>query len=295
LSGADETDRRAAPQDLLAPLRRFGRRFAGLGRRRAPYPVLLVSPLWRCGSTWLQRMLIATGEVYLWGEPFHATHRLRELRLAQADLDIYAERAPRDPLAVLREFRPGYQAPPERWLASSRSMLRAVYAPPDGSSARFWGFKDVHLDVEDLEWWRRLFPDLKVILLTREPGDAYRSYAAAQRGQVSSGWKQPPPWDEVVGPEAWSELWLARAPALLDWAGRHGGLPVRYEEALADPAATLKAVAAYIGLPELTDRRVGAAVAVAKARLGEANPHRWPVPQAEVEQVRRRCAMPVRA
>lgn len=146
-------------------------------------PTVIVSAT-RSGSTLLQRVLNASGSITIWGEHFGLlTPVLRSLRIARKN-----DRA----LAVGHSFAEQTVDPDQAGLVANphvnpfdaegyRLQLRQFIDDTFGRAAPTgrWGFKEVRYRRPELEMLRVLYPDLKVIVLTREPEDQIFSMARA--------------------------------------------------------------------------------------------------------------------
>ena len=140
-------------------------------------PVFIFGASWRTGSTLLQRVVNASSDVFIWGEP-------RFLTQAQT---LYAR-------MMDIATRPGQDAgdisdiPSGAWIPTvfpGEERVRNAYATLfcdlfayDARAARFprWGFKEVRPGaVKSARFLHEIFPGSKFVFLVRHPLDTYHS------------------------------------------------------------------------------------------------------------------------
>ncbi|MGH9381142.1 MAG: sulfotransferase [Thermoanaerobaculia bacterium] len=137
-------------------------------------PPVFVLGFHRGGTTFVQRLLNCHRRVTIWGENAGLVGELRRVveRLAashvvRGKVDAEAYREFND---FANRFKPW--ASPftiDDLVAAAARMLESLYGDP-ADPGRVWGFKEIrHLDVEDIEFFYRLFPGCRMILLVRHP------------------------------------------------------------------------------------------------------------------------------
>jgi hypothetical protein len=125
----------------------------------------------------LQRYVTAVSETFVWGENGPLITALREAaegwpQTSRNERD-YGE-VMRDPAVTERTYAPTLAPTRETLIREMRRMICGVYRDlPTGFSA--WGWKAVGSGRPDLELVRELFPDIRVVLLVRNPWDVARS------------------------------------------------------------------------------------------------------------------------
>jgi hypothetical protein len=223
----------------------------GLGQTNdgldAPIVVLASGP--RCGSTLLQRLLNSHPDVLVWGEGGGFLERLVP---AVADLLDWA--AAYDPQRqTFRErgpdaFTANLLPDDDELRAAAAAFVRMLYAEPaHRRGRRRWGFKETRCGAEVARFLRGVLPDIRVVHLTRDPGDVLRSLAEWEAGS--------PTWDAGMTAAALDDWTRVNASFLADPAAAH--LALRYESMVADPEGTVAALAAALGLDAVGfDRRV---------------------------------------
>lgn len=252
-------------------------------------PLMLTGP-GRAGSTIFMQMLAGHREVTAY-PPFED-----EPRVATYWIDVL--RALGRPESWMRQITPvgslngdwwlgrGEPAPRrlrsrplQEWLAVegvedlaafAQSRIEAVYeriaAEQERGEARFFAEKVRNDIVSDLMW--ELYPDVREVVLVRDPRDVLTSILAAIRKRGA----QPPPDD----PLRWVDTdFTGRITGVLEsWRRRRDStLLVRYEDLMMRPRETLTAVLGYAGLDDGADQ-VEAMLEGAGRRLPGMDEHR---------------------
>ncbi len=203
-------------------------------------PVFVLAPTWRCGSTLMQRLLTASGEAWLWGEPFDRAAPLLSLheQLAPFGDDwptVDHEVDPEDPgstwIALMSPSR-------AQLLAAHRAFVRELLRPPHPSLR--WGCKEVRLGAPQVDWLLELFPQARIVLLVRDPVAAWSSFAA------NPGWWWRWPRERVHDPTHFADLWARQAGGFHSLGTRPECLLVRHEDVVA--GTVLDDLAGHVGL-----------------------------------------------
>jgi LPS sulfotransferase NodH len=223
-------------------------------------PLLVLAAGQRCGSTLLQRLLSSNPKVHIWGE--HGGHLDRVLTAAEG-LIGWAHEYGQD---ARNEFeKSSYQGwmanlSPEqdRVVTAMRSFVELLYAEPAAALGRpVWGFKEVRYGPIEAQRLQRLFPELAVIFLVRDPRDVLRSLDEWER------WSHGV-WTRARSVEAMQD-WKRVARTFVD-VGTLPALRLRYEDMIANPAETCRIVGEHTGLdPDEFDK----AVFAKKIHIGE--------------------------
>jgi hypothetical protein len=184
-------------------------------------PCVLVSASFhRSGSTWLQRIIAAGSDTFVWGETGKLVPSLR------AATELWRKRAPtadRERSEYLGSATPtdiwiANMSPPEDdFIEAQRALFRRLYAERYGR--RRWGWKAVIYDVEDIHYLWELFPALKVVLLVRNVANVYLSLRAMSWHTWWGG-----------GPREIAEIWAKRSVGYATLANEPRALFLRYEE-----------------------------------------------------------------
>jgi Sulfotransferase family len=207
-------------------------------------PILIFASGQRCGSTLVQRLLTSHPDVLVWGE--HGG-QVRDVLEASRSMKLWDEGVQGH---VLRsEFeRDGHQgwianmlAGPEAFANAARAYLEALFAAPAAQRGRQrWGFKEVRFGLAEAESVRDLYPDVRVIHVTRDPRKVLISLDSWERGQ---GFWQRSFTEESM--RRWREVNDSFLPARdgSDWVSSW-----RFEDVTADPGRFTEEMAAFLGL-----------------------------------------------
>lgn len=210
-------------------------------------PLLVLAAGQRCGSTLVQRLLCSHPRVMIWGEH---VGQLRPILAAAKRLRFWADHdavLARDEMAAH-----GYQGfianlMPERSYIDDacRAFIETLFAKPAFEVARpIWGFKEVRYGLSDALLLQRLFPQLRVIQIVRDPRDVLRSLEE---------WESHPGWTRR-NTEAALRDWLTVARSFIgsgtDPDLRRLILTVRYEDLISDTRRWSTAIADHCKLDE---------------------------------------------
>jgi hypothetical protein len=210
-------------------------------------PLLVLAAGQRCGSTLVQRLLCSHPRVMIWGEH---VGQLRPILAAAERLRFWADH---DAVLARGEMAAhGYQGfianlMPERSYIDDacRAFIETLFAKPAFEVARpIWGFKEVRYGLSDALLLQRLFPQLRVIQIVRDPRDVLRSLEE---------WESHPEWTRR-NTEAALRDWLTVARSFIgsgtDPDLRKLILTVRYEDLICDTRRWSIAIADHCKLDE---------------------------------------------
>ncbi len=221
----------------------------------------MLAAAWRSGSTLLQRLVMSSGEAFLWGEPYHQCSYVQ--RMADS-LRAFGEDWPAP--TVMHEPRAnGAVTYDDAWVANlfpavphlvgaHRAFFRRLYATPvyDGGYTR-WGFKEVRLGIEHARYLRLLFPGARFLFLVRDPYKSYRSYRMFQT------WYDRWPDRPIETARDFGAYWQTLAGGFVDEHDALGAPLVRYEELTRGGAQGIAPLASYLDLEmraEVLEHRV---------------------------------------
>jgi hypothetical protein len=139
--------------------------------------LLVAASSHRSGSTLLQRYVTARTTTFVWGE----NGPLIESLAAAVDGWPQTERNQRDyegvmldPSLAERRYMPNLSPPRKAVEHALRDAVLATYASLPAGYDR-WGWKAVGYGRPEIDFVRTLFPDIRLILLVRDPWDVARS------------------------------------------------------------------------------------------------------------------------
>lgn len=211
-------------------------------------PVFLLSAGWRSGSTLLQRMVMEHNEdILIWGEPF-AHSNIHDSLLNQ--FRAFTRQWPQDDFFLSRmEIR----KMSDTWTANlypdvdclfdaHRSFYRTLFHEPAARmGCRNWGLKEVRLTIDHARYLRALYPNCKIVLLYRNPLDAYHSYC-----EWGLAWARK--WPGFIStPYAFGRSWAELTRGYLEGHAGVDALLIRYEDL--DNPADVARLESYLGWP----------------------------------------------
>jgi hypothetical protein len=191
-------------------------------------PVFIFAASWRTGSTLLQRVVNASSDVFIWGEPrFLAQAQTLYVRM----MDIAAR--PGQAAGNLSDIPSGAWIPTvfpgkERVQNAFAHLFCDLFAY-DARAARFprWGFKEVRPGaVKAAQFLHEIFPGSRFVFLVRHPMDTYHSLRNMDFFRT------------FKNPYLPANAWATNASGFLD-VTRAATLPailIRYEDLIGDPA-----------------------------------------------------------
>ncbi|MEO8006454.1 MAG: sulfotransferase [Betaproteobacteria bacterium] len=201
-------------------------------------PVFILGCTFRTGSTFLQRLINSSGEVFIWGENMGIAE---DLRVTVAKLASWRaisdgqggdlEQNRND--AWIANLNP---ALPHAAEAAARAFFTTYYAQAtrQRGCAR-WGFKEVRCDAGTARFLLQLFPDARIVLLVRQPQDVLASMA-------TSSW-----YAHAGGGAGVLKAWRSGVEGFLSLQDSRVQL-MRLEDFAASPVAALERLGEHIGI-----------------------------------------------
>lgn len=189
---------------------------------QTPFPSLIISASSRrSGSTWLQRIIHASSDIFIWGESFPTVELLGTLytnflrnQSVQAEETGKFFSSSQDPAAWMANINPP--------LSDLKAAMAAFFSTYYRSSTKpMYGWKEVHYGRSELGFIRGIFPETKVILLVRNPVDVAESLSKL-------GWIGR--YEDTQSLEMVARLWRERTRDYLSLRNDPGYLLIRYEE-----------------------------------------------------------------
>lgn len=202
-------------------------------------PVFVFSAGWRSGSTLLQRLVMSSGEILIWGEPYDKACYVQEM--AQSLRQFTAEYPPdhyfldhhladvQESAADRGASRQGtwianmYPHPRDLHAAHRAFLRRLCEAPAAEAGFGRWGLKEVRLSVDHALYLRWLFPGARFLFLVRDPYRAYRSYR--HLGPWYERWPDRP----VLTATEFGKLWRRLAGGFVE-LGESVGRVLKHED-----------------------------------------------------------------
>ena len=158
-------------------------------------PVFVFSAGWRSGSTLLQRILMSSGQVVIWGEPLGDTANIA--RLTHGLTAINSEWPPEhflDSNSDISELS-------DKWIANlspKMTFLRLAHrsffdewlskSAVQTFNVERWGLKEVRLTIDHARYLKWLYPNAKFLFIYRNPFDAFKSWKGNRWRSVWPGY-----------------------------------------------------------------------------------------------------------
>ena len=248
LARAMRPEARADAADLPARLATFTTRFATAtdtaenvaasspGRTNAERPVFLLAAGWRSGSTLLQRVLMSSGDVMIWGEPFArsgvATSLASQFRAFTEEWPPASYFVANQGAELSDQWVANSYPEPAQLVAAHRAFVIELLAKPASALGRdHWGMKEVRLGGEHARYLKLLFPGARFVFLVRDPYAAYASFRHYIKSDFHA-WPERP----IHTAGEFGRLWAELASSLQETTAAVDALWLRYEDYLRDPA-----------------------------------------------------------
>lgn len=232
-------------------------------------PVFILSAGWRSGSTLMQRLVVSSGEITIWGEPLGDTGLIQRLGAAIANIsykfpdDSYIDEG--KSLSGLSNKWIANLTPPISYLRSShRALLEEWLGRPakEIHGAPRWGLKEVRLTIDHARYLNWLFPNARFIFIYRDLFDAYKSWRGNTWGSVWPGYFS---WSPI----AFARHWRFLVEGYLSGYKDVDGILVKFED-LISGKVDIDWLASHIGVKKIDssvlDKKIGAPEARKKKR-----------------------------
>ena len=213
-------------------------------------PVFILSAGWRSGSTLMQRLLMSSGELAIWGEPLDDCAIIPRLAISIAAITSkWPDQTYFDDDSNLLNLSNKWIAnltPPISYLRSSHRALLQTWLG-DSAKMRYgvqrWGLKEVRLTIDHARYLKWLFPNARFIFIYRNLFHAYRSWKGNLWGSTWPGYFS---WSPV----AFARHWRFLLEGFLSGYPSVGGIVVKFEDLISNKV-DLDAMAAYVGVKKL--------------------------------------------
>ncbi len=214
-----------------------------------PSPVFILSAGWGSGSTLMQRLIMSSGEILVWGEPLDQAAIIQRLGLMMACMRSdwppqYHFNDNRNMTDLSKQWVANLVPPFSAFRSAQITMLETWLGVPDTSyGAERWGLKEVRLTIDHARYLKWLFPQAKFIFIYRNLYDCYRSCKGVN-------WYSIWPRYKVSYPITFARHWKTLVEGFVSEYEDVGGLLVKYED-LISGQIDLDEIAKYVGVDKL--------------------------------------------
>lgn len=205
-------------------------------------PIFIFSAGWRSGSTLLQRLITASGEVLIWGEAGGALNRFADAMECYEQMlgsgnkkykygfggngeQQYQEliKSGKD---IVHKWIACINPPGDTFLETFRAFFDSVYGHPAREIGYpNWGIKEVQADIEVALFFRVLYPNAKFVFLVRNPVDCLTSIKRRK-------WMDCPNGADPIS--FFADHWVKLAK---EFREADFGYYIKYEELISSPDA----------------------------------------------------------
>jgi len=206
-------------------------------------PVFVLAGGARTGSTLLQRMLISTGEIMIWGE--HGGLLLDGLQRMVAGMAQWNEAEGTRHLERFtsdgwNRWIPNVNPPHEAFVEGARAaLMRSLAVPAAELGYPRWGFKEIRYTGGAVELLKMLFPNAAIIVLVRNPEAVLRSIKSTAFYEK----------DYQSRPEVFLSRWATVSLSLARTCLAGSSVRLwRFEDIVADPEAAIASLAAHVAI-----------------------------------------------
>lgn len=193
-------------------------------------PVFIFSAGWRSGSTLVQRLVLSSREIAVWGEPLGDAAVIGRLAYS---LGFLTSKWPPESFFV-REGSGGDLS--KRWIANLTPEIRHFHSAhrvfflhwckipaQERFSLDRWGVKEVRLTIDHARYLKWLFPNARFLFVYRHPYDAFRSWKGNK-------WRSPWPGYHPRSAVAFARHWRLLLGGYLSGCEEVDGMLVKLEE-----------------------------------------------------------------
>lgn len=224
-------------------------------------PVFIFSAGWRSGSTLLQRLVISSGEILIWGEPLGEAAFIPKIG---SSLSLISSNWPHDnyffdnsDMKKLNNQWIANLTPEIRYIKdSNRSMIKEWLgkSAEEKFGVERWGLKEVRLTIDHAKYLKWLFPSARFLFIYRNPIDAYKSWKGNR-------WRSVWPGYYSRSPVAFSRHWKLLIKGFLESYKEVDGYLVKFEDLILGNIE-LQKIADHIKVKELDssilEKKIGA-------------------------------------
>ncbi|HBN25996.1 MAG TPA: hypothetical protein DD405_00805 [Desulfobacteraceae bacterium] len=213
-------------------------------------PVFIFSAGWRSGSALMQRLVISSGELAVWGEPLGEAAIIPKLAHALSFINL---KWPSDSYfnnnrqlnSMTNQWIANLTPPISYLKASHRALIQAWLKTPakEQYGVARWGFKEVRCTIDHARYLKWLFPNARFIFVYRSLFDAYKSWKGNK-------WYSAWPGYYSYSPIVFARHWRLLLEGFLNSYKEVDGIIVKFED-LVSGKMNLDQIADHIGVKKL--------------------------------------------
>jgi len=193
-------------------------------------PVFILSAGWRSGSILLQRLIISSGEIMIWGELLGDAGVIPKLADSLARLannyPFPSYIATKRPIKELSNEWIANLTPQLYFLRNAHRMFFVNWLAKPAQEVygvERWGLKEVRLTIDHARYLKWLFPKARFLFIYRNPIDAYRSW----RGNL---WQDEWPGYYTRSPIAFARHWALLVKGFKQHFRDLDGMLIKFED-----------------------------------------------------------------
>jgi len=226
-------------------------------------PIFIFSAGWRSGSTLLQRLILSSEDILIWGEPYDKSNIVESMSQSIVPLSDYwppesyylkekdVNQISNDWIANLYPQRSALKA-------SHRTFFDTLFKYEVNNNNIRWGVKEVRWGEKEARYLKWLYPNAKFIFLVRDPFKSYNSFKA-----ISTTWFSSWPFSPVYNPYTFVKHWNRLVSEFLKVQESVEGIFIKYEDLIDKDDGVLEEINAYLDInidPTILKKKVGSTV-----------------------------------
>jgi len=227
-------------------------------------PIFIFSAGWRSGSTLLQRLILSSEDILMWGEPFDKVNIVESM---SASLIPFSEKWPQEDRYFNEKDNTNLS---NQWVASLYPSNQALkqshrhffdtlfdYSAADGTKKR-WGVKEVRWGKREALYLKWLYPNAKFIFLVRNPYNAYQSFKAFE-----DSWYAKWPKGRVYNAYTFTKHWNRLVSDFFNVCQDVSGIFVKYEDIISKEKGSLDKINNYLNInidENILNKKIGSSV-----------------------------------
>ncbi|KXI28498.1 sulfotransferase family protein [Paraglaciecola hydrolytica] len=223
-------------------------------------PIFIFSAGWRSGSTLLQRLVLSSEDILMWGEPFDKSNIVESMSESLIHFSDYWP----PKTSYLNEEDVNYLS--DKWVAnlyprletlkkSHRSFFDTLFNLSTKEKNMRWGVKEVRWGKKEARYLKWLYPNAKFVFLVRDPYQSYSSFKA-----IRTSWFARWPIQRVYNPLSFSRHWNMLVNDFVDVYQEVDGVLIKYEDLVGNKLSVLDTINTYLGIeidPSILKNKIG--------------------------------------